>query len=122
LCLFLCVKRWEDRTNYGLEDYGGSSTENQAAPFATRVFQRAARQQDEEEAQRELFARRRTSKSAVEDGEIKDIFPQSVLDALSTDASESTRERMYWALVSLWEEGIDMELSSRFVAATPMRR
>lgn len=103
--LRLSAPRWEDRTNYGAEDYGGASTEDRAAPFAQRVFRRAARQQEPEVEQRR-------------EATLGGASPGSAVGG----APLATRERMYWALVSLWEEGIGLELAARFAATARRRR
>lgn len=84
------------------------------------MVRRAARQHEQEAAQSDILARS-LSVNDDGDGKAKDEVPQSVFNALSTHASESARERMYWALVSLWEEGIGMELAARFAASARRR-
>jgi len=81
---------WEDRTNYGAEDYGGVRSDDPRQPvaFATRV------------------ARRVASRAAAASGAC-----DGTTGAAGGVEAARLRERMYWGLTNLWEEGLALELA-----------
>lgn len=135
--------RWEDRINYGAEDYGGINTQqgldkrvlSRDELFAQNLVRRAAKTTtltinhkiDRMKQHQRQQQQRQDEGVSVRKGEEEEAGSRSYP---STDSSDDSmrppapadleksqedemklRERMFWGLSKLWEEGLVFELN-----------
>ena len=142
-CLFLSLSffRWEDRTNYGAEDYGGVSTASgggdsasSSSSFADKLLRKVSSRpranddfrgsgSDGAKKNARASGARQTTASATA------AAAEAAAEAAAAEAAEEEaeaegarlRELMYWGLTRSWEEGLARELAHTAAGANQKR-
>jgi hypothetical protein len=129
----MCIKRWEDRINYGAEDYGGMNTLRGLArdkvSFASNMVRKVSSSSSNINKKIKNILKFHDNNDngsgglsvgggggGGRDDALKTTTPADDDGAPSEESLSSSKlkmelkERMFWGLSTLWEEGLVMEL------------
>ena len=108
LMLIFGRKWWEDRTNYGAEDYGGTSI----AEIDSSFRMMATRKVRGQAAALSNMVRRAMGSGLLSESTVFHRSSEACLTSEGEVGIESLKEKMFWSLTAMWEEGLRSELGS----------